>query len=416
MMDQAKLPVMAWRNLWRNRRRTVLTVSSISFGIFLAVIITAIQDNSWTQMINHAARLGGGHVTIQHPEYLDTPTFSRTVENADAMSEIVARHRNVERVVERISGPVMLMSASETFGATFIAYDPRAEDEDTLALLEAVAEGERFTSPDGRGIILGARLASNLGVEVGDRVVYTMADREGEIVSGLGRLSGILRTGAPSMDGALVLLPIDAVREVLGYAPDEATLLAVFITDRRMSQQIADEISKELGGAVAVLPWFEVRPELAGFIAMKVVGSQVMEVVIAILVAAGIFNTLFVSVMERLREFGILIAIGFSPGKLFRLVMYESLWLAFVGLIGAGLLSVVPYHYLATTGIDVAKIVGDQGAEIAGIALTEPFKAGIYAESLIFIITAAVIAVLLSGLYPAWKAGRVEPVETIKLV
>jgi ABC-type lipoprotein release transport system permease subunit len=415
-MEQAKLPIMAWRNLWRNRRRTILTVSSISFGVFFAVLITAIQDNSWTQMINHAARLGGGHVTVQHPEYLDTPTFSRTVKKTGAKSLVAVRHANVERVVERISGPTMLMSASETFGAAFIAYDPRVEDEETLALLEAVAKGDRFSSPDDRGIILGAKLAQNLGVVLGDRVVYTMADRQGEIVSGLGRLSGILRTGAPSMDAALVLLPIGAVREVLGYATDEAIQLAVFISDRRLSQSVAEDVSGELGGDAAVLPWFEVQPELAGFIAMKVVGSQVMEVVIAILVAAGIFNTLFVSVMERLREFGILMAIGFSPGKLFRLVMFESLWLAVIGLAGAAVLSVGPYYYLATTGIDFTKIVGDQGAEIAGIALTEPFKAGIYPESLVFIITAAVLAVLLSGLYPAWKAGRVEPVETIKLV
>jgi ABC-type lipoprotein release transport system permease subunit len=415
-MDQAKLPIMAWRNLWRNRRRTVLTLSSIAFGVSLAIIITAIQDNSWTQMINHAARIGGGHVTVQHPEYLDTPTFSRTVENTDAMIEIAERHEKVERVVQRISGPAMMMSAAETFGAAFIAYDPRVEDEETLALLEAIAEGDPFSAPDDRGIILGAKLAQNLGVELGDRVVYTMADRGGEIVSGLGRLSGIIRTGAPPADAGLALLPIDAVREVLGYGPDETLQLAVFISDRRMSQMVAGDLQKEIGDDVAALPWFVVQPELAGFIAMKVVGSQVMEGVIAILVAAGIFNTLFVSVMERLREFGVLMAIGFSPGKLFRLVMFESLWLALIGLVGAAVLTVGPYYYLATTGIDFTKFVGEQGAEIAGITLTEAFKAGIYPESLVFIITASVIAVLLSGLYPAWKAGRVEPVETIKLV
>jgi ABC-type lipoprotein release transport system permease subunit len=415
-MERFKLPVMAWRNLWRNRRRTLLTLSSISFGVFLAIIITAIQDNSWTQMINHAARMGGGHVTLQHPEYMDTPTFSRTVENTGTKIQIAERHEQVERVVERISGPAMMMSASETFGAAFIAYDPLVEDEDTLALLEAIAEGEPFSSPSDRGIILGAKLVQNLGVELGDRVVYTMADRQGGIVSGLGRLSGIIRTGAPAADAGLALLPIDAVREVLGYAPDEALQLAVFISDRRLSETVANDIRAEIGNDAAALPWFEVQPELAGFIAMKVVGSQVMEVVIAILVAAGIFNTLFVSVMERLREFGILMAIGFSPGRLFRLVMYESLWLALIGLVGAGVLSVGPYYYLATTGLDFRQIVGDQGAEIAGVTLTEAFKAGIYPESLTLIIVASVIAVLLSGLYPAWKAGRVEPVETIKLV
>jgi len=415
-MDQVKLPVMAWRNLWRNRRRTLLTLSSIAFGVFFAIMITAIHDNSWTQMINLAARMGGGHVTVQHPEYLDKPTFSRTVQNTDEILELVMRHEYVERAVERIAGPAMLMSAGESFGAGFVAFDPTVEDESTLAVLEAIVEGKPFSSPADRGIILGEKLATNLGVELGDRVVYTLTDKSGEIVSGLGRLSGIIRTGAPSADRGLAILPIDAVREVLGYAPDEAIQLAIFISDRRLSGVVADEVFRVLDGDATALPWFEVQPELAGFISMKVIGARVMEVVIAILVAAGIFNTLFVSVMERLREFGILMALGFSPGRLFRLVMWESLWLALIGLVGAAVVTAGPYYYMANTGIDISAMLGDQGTEIAGVAINDTFRAGIYAESLTFIVIAAVIAVLLSGVYPAWKAGRVEPVETIKLV
>jgi ABC-type lipoprotein release transport system permease subunit len=412
----SSLAVMAWRNLWRNRRRTLLTLSSIAFGVFLAVLFTAMQDRNWTDMINFAARIGAGHVTLQHPDYLEAPTLSKTVKGTNALMELARAETEVVRVVERVVGQAMLNTARESRGAGFIAIDPVAEDTTTFSVLGAVVEGEPFATSRDRGIILGERLAANMDVELGDKIVYTMTDRNGDIVSGLARVSGLVRTGAPSVDGGLCLLPIDAVREVLGYAPDEATQVAAFIQDQRHSDRIAESLNRESGAEVAALPWHEIQRELAAFIAIKVGGARFMEALIAVLVAAGIFNTLFVSVMERLREFGIMMAIGWSPGRLFRLVVLESAWLGVLGLVGAVLVTVLPYWYMATNGIDVSGMMGENTAEVSGIAMPTTFRVGIFPGHAVFIAVAALVATLLAGLYPAWKAGRVDPVETIKLV
>ena len=415
-MKGTSLILMAWRNLWRNRRRTLITLSSIVFGIFLAVLFTAMQDQNWADTIDLAARLGNGHVTLQHPEYLETPKLTLTVKGTDDLAPKALSERYVTRVAQRISGHTMLATAGESFGAGFFAIDPEAEDEDTFSIIEGLPEGAMFeTSRDG-GIILGERLANNLGAKMGHRVVYTMTDVNGEIVSGLARLSGVVRTGAPSIDGGLCILPIDAVREVLGYASDEATQIAVFIEDQRRSEEVAQALQEKVGENTAALAWYEINPELSSFIAIKVGGARFIEILIAILVAAGIFNTLFVNVMERLREFGIMLAIGFSPGRLFRLVMMESLWLAVVGLIAAAVVTLGPYLYLSHTGIDVSSLIAEDSMEIAGVAMSTTLKVGIFPESAAVIAFAAVIAILLSGVYPAWKAGHVEPVETIKIV
>jgi ABC-type lipoprotein release transport system permease subunit len=179
---------------------------------------------------------------------------------------------------------------------------------------------------------------------------------------------------------------------------------------------VARRLQDRVGPDVAALTWDQIQPDLAGFIAMKVGGAIFMEVLIAIIVAAGIFNTLFVSVMERLREFGIMMAIGFSPGSLFRLVMLESLWLGLVGLAAGAALTVGPYYYLSTKGIDMSAMVGGEGMEVAGVAVSTVMRAGIFPEHVIMIAIAVFVATMLSGLYPAWRAGRVVPVETIKLV
>lgn len=415
-MSGAKLSAMAWRNLWRNRRRTLLTLFSIAFGVFMAVMFTAMQDQNWADMIDLAARMGGGHVTGQHAEYLDTPTLTRTVEHADRLGRLALEHRYVDRAVQRVVGQTMLNTANESFGAAFIAFDPAAEDASTLAIADSIVEGEMFEDTKDKGIILGARLAENLGVKLGRKVVYTVTNREGDIVSGLGRVKAILRTGAPSVDGGLCLLPLGTLREVLGYADDEAIRVAIFISDQRRADRVAEGLSSQAGEGLSVLPWFEVQPELAAFIAMKVGGVRFMEGLLAVLVGAGIFNVLFVSVLERRREFGILLALGFRPRQIFRLIMLECLFLGLVGLVLAALLTVGPYSYLHSTGIDMSAMLGEGSAEVAGVAMSPVLKVGIYTENLVLIALGALAATLAAGAYPAWRAGRIAPVETIRLV
>ena len=416
-MKGNSLAVMAWRNLWRNRRRTVLTLSSIVFGVLLAVLFTAMQDQNWADTIDLAARLSGGHVTLEHPDYLGAPKLTLTIQNTDRLMEIADAEEHVHRVAERISGQAMLSTAGDSFGAAFIAIDPELEDTFTLSVLEGLVEGEMFETSRDRGIILGARLAENLGVGMGKRVVYTMTDIHGDIVAGLGRVSGVVRTGAPGVDRGLCILPIDAVRELLGYAPNEAIQVAVFIDDQRRSDIVAGNLQARIDADVTALPWHRAQPELAAFIAMKVGSARFIEILIAVLVAAGIFNTLFISVMERLREFGIMSAIGFSSGTIFALVMLESFWLALVGLIASLVVTAGPYFYLASTGIYLGAFYGDaETLEIAGVGLPDTVRVGIFPENAAIIAIAAVLAIVLSGLYPAWKAGHVEPVETIRLV
>ena len=116
-MKGTSLATMAWRNLWRNRRRTLITLSAIVFGVFLSVLTAAMQDRNWADMIQLAARLGAGHVTIQHPDYLDNPTLSRSVQGTNRLVRLASGRAHVDRVVERITGFNMLSTASENLGA-----------------------------------------------------------------------------------------------------------------------------------------------------------------------------------------------------------------------------------------------------------------------------------------------------------
>ena len=417
-MSGPKLVSMAWRNLWRQKRRTVLTLMSIAFGGFLAVLMTAMQDQSFADFVDNAAKLGAGHVTIQHPEYRDMPTLTRTVKNADEKRAVAEQDDAVVRVVQRTSGQAMLSTANDSFGAFFIAYDPALETEDTMEFTDGLVAGELFESADSDGIILGHILASNLGADLGDKVLFTLTDRSGEIVSGMERLSGIVNTGASSTDAGLALLPIGTVRKVIGFEPDETSQVAIFLTDGRDALMVRRRLDEHIGPEAVVLTWDELQPEIKAFVAMKIGGGRVFEVVIGLLVAAGIFNTLFMSVLERTREFGIMSAIGYSPGQIFSLVMIESTMMAFMGLVTAIAITAWPYSYLHGTGIDMTEIYAQQGGtiDIGGVGMDPILRIGIFPENALVIAVAIVLATVLAGVYPAWKAGRVNPVESINLV
>ena len=198
--------------------------------------------------------------------------------------------------------------------------------------------------------------------------------------------------------------------------PTKRFQIAAFVEDQRVSDAVVADLDARVSEDAAVLAWHELQPDLAVFIAMKVGGSVVMTLILAALVAAGIFNTLFVSVMERLREFGIMLAVGFSPGQLFGLIMLESAWLAVIGLTAAAAVTIGPYLYLASTGIDISAMIPADQVEIAGVGMSTTLRVGIYGKNVALIGVSALAAILLSGVYPAWRAGRADPVETIRLV
>jgi ABC-type lipoprotein release transport system permease subunit len=415
-MSGSSLAAMAWRNVWRNKRRTIVTLSGIAFGMFLAVWITAISDDSYGNLIEMAARLGGGHLTFQHPDLLETPSLKNTVENADELTALAIEDDEIEKVVTRITGSVLLAAGGNSYGAGFIAIDPKAEDESTLSILEAVREGELFGSTTGRSIVVGQKLADNLGIGIGKKVVYTMTDKHGEIVSELARVTGIIRTGGPTVDSTLCLLPIDSVRTVLGYGENEATQVVAFIGDQRASDRVAARLQEKVTGSTVVLPWTTTQSDLANYVTMDASFNVILEVLILILIAAGIFNTLFMNVMERLREFGIMMAIGFTPLKLFGLVVWESFWIAISGLVLSAIVTAYPYYYFHTEGLDFSSMMGGDNMEMSGIVVEPVVYANIYADHLALIIVVVFIATMLAGLYPAWRASAVVPAESVKLV
>ena len=411
-----KLGKMAWRNLWRRKRRTLITGFSIGFGVVLAVTFTGTGDYMYTNMINASATMGLGHVTIEPRGYNQTPALDKRLLNTGQIREQVLAMPGVSDAVVRIMGQAMFASASKTIGGMFLAVDPSQESPDQNLLLRSMIQGQLFPGTDGRGIVVGSKMAKKLNLRIGKKLVYTTTDVSGEIVSEIARVTGIFETGVSEVDGALVLLPINSVRAILHYDDEDATLVAVTVNDQRYSERIRDKIAAEVGNPLReVLTWKQTQTELASIITMDKSGNYITQVLIGLLIAAGILNTLLMSVLERTREFGVMMAVGMSPATLFKLVLVESFWLALIGL-AVGIIITAPwYAYLHYVGLDFSGAIGKDYS--AGGVLVDPiFRIRLYKESIIAILAGVFSLTLLSGIYPAWRAGRTPPVESLKAI
>jgi ABC-type lipoprotein release transport system permease subunit len=409
-----KLNTLAWRNLWRHKRRTLITASSIAFGVLLAVTFTGAGDYFHTRMIDAGANMGMGHITIAARDYNRAPSSQKLIQGANTLQSMIASLPEVKSVVARIQGQAMFASARKSVGGTFIAIDPAKENANNNLFIQSLTDGEMLSTTNGKGIVMGVDLARKLKLNLGKKVVYTTTDINGDIVSAVARVSGIFRTGVAEVDGGMALLPMQSIQKVLGYASDEVSLIAVSLVDQRISHALRGRMQGQPEFEhVEVLNWQQTQPDLAGMIAVDKSANRISQLMISLLIAAGILNTMLMSVLERIREFGVMMALGMSPRSLFSLVILESFWLAVIGLI-IGIIVTIPWYlYMAETGIDLTSAYGDDFS-FGGVLLDTVFKIRLFKESIIGILIGLFGLALLSGVYPAWRAGRIPPVESLK--
>lgn len=409
---------LAWKNLWRHKRRTLITGFSISLGIFLSTTFTGTGDYTYTNMIDASATMGFGHVTVEAKDFNDTPSLDKRLKDSDKLRNQIAQLPTVANATVRIMGQAMFASASKSIGGSFLAINPATESADINLLIRAITEGSLFAEDDLRGIVIGSVMAEKLKLKLGKKVVYTTTDINGEIVGEVARIRAIFKTGLDEVDGAMVLLPIDRVRETLGYTPDEASMITVIISDQRRAIEVRDQIAAMIDDEqTETLSWQQTQRDLTGLITIDKTTNYLSQVLIGIVIAAGILNTLLMGVMERTREFGIMMAIGMPPSALFRLVILESFWLAILGVIMGVIITAPWFYYLYYVGLDFTKTFEEMGGYSAGGVLLDPvIHIRLFKESIIAILSGVFTLTLISGLYPAWRAVKTNPVETLKAI
>ena len=405
----------AWRNIWRNRRRTILTTGSIAFGLLIALTFTAIQDGSGGKMIDSTAKMNAGHVTIEPKDFLKARSMDETVRDVTPIIRQASALPEVSGTNVRIMGQCMASTASGSVGAAIYGINYEAE-KGTLYVLDHITSGEGLSEGDTKSVLIGRKMTELLDLKLHSKLVVTLTDKRGEVVSGLLKVKGIFETGVPSVDRSVIIVPINWARGILGYGGNEANVVAIQLKDRNSAGRIAGimEPAAKAEGTEAYT-WRQTMPDLYTMLSMKQSSNRVLFLFIFVIIGAGILNTVLMGVMERLPELGVMRAIGMSPLKLWLSIMAETIMIGMVGILIGIIISSPLLYRLATHGLNMSSMLANK-ATTGNIAFEPIFRAEISMNHMVPIIAGVMIVIILAGLYPSILAARIKPLNAIKSI
>ena len=403
---------LAWRNLARNRRRTAITVLAVAGGLGLMVTTNNFAFGMYQEMIETSVGTMAGDVVVQAAGYQADKDQEILVADASAVRTALESARPDAVVTTRIFADALLTSPTGSVGVALAGVVPDAERHVSM-WRDKLTEGE-WLGTDDRALLLGAAAARSLGVELGDKVV-AMAQSNGEVSSRMFRVRGIVQTGSAEIDGAFAMGTLAATQALLGR-PDAAHQLALHLPDAEGTADDAHAIADALArDDVEVLDWKRAMPEMVESIALDAGSSNLMMLVIGIIVGMGVLNTVLMSVLERVREFGVMRAVGLPDRSVRRLVLAEGLLLGVCAVALGDLLGLGLSWPLMHFGVDLSSMAGEQ-ISWGGASSSTFVHARLDWNRLWWFSVAGVGMTILASLYPAHKASHLSPVDTLRHV
>lgn len=404
---------LAWRNVWRNPRRTAMTLAATVFAVVLVVTFVAMAAGSHEKMIEDSVRVHSGHLALSAPGYLENRTLDYYVELDTELVRLLEGTQGVRGWAPRVLGFALLSRDSATQGVALLGVDPEREPSVTT-LADRIERGRFVSRAAAREIVLGRRLARNLGARLGDRVLLYSAAYSMETAYELFRVVGIANLLDPTLDRSAALISLADAQTFFVYG-NRVSEVAVLAEDVEATAPLAASLRQALARrspAAVVHTWNELMPELEQFVVLDDAGMFLLLVVLVIVVAFGILNTLLMSVLERTRELGVMLALGLPPGAVFRVVYWESTMIAGVGLLVGLALAIPLVLYFEAHPIPLGGEAAAGAMDLFGMepVITWKLKPLNPIGSIVTILGVASLA----ALYPAFKASRARPVDALR--
>lgn len=404
---------IAWRNVWRNRRRSLITLAASSAGLAVLIVVFSLGDGIHAQLVNDATRTSLGHFQVLARGYREDPVLDHAISDVPAVRRALEGVPGLAAVLPRVEVYGLASSAANSVGVEIVGVDARAERAATR-IPRVIVDGSYLdaSSSGAAQALLGARLASRLKLARGEKVVLLAQGADGSLASGLFRVRGVFKTGDDAMDLGVVFVTLPQAQKFLVLG-GRVTSFVGFASDVGQVDALAARAAARLGpDGFQVLTWKQLAPSLLQAIQLDDASIYILLIIVFFIVALGIVNTLLMSVFERTRELGVLLAMGMSPGEVIAMISLESLALGLVSLVGGAALGAALSLRLQSHGIDLTRWT--QGISMAG-AFMEPVLYAKLRAVTVFKSSAIVLVVtLLAGLYPAVKASRLSPVDSLR--
>ena len=405
--------IMAWRNLWRRGRRTWLTVGAMVFSNILLIFSISLQFGSYDMMIDNSLQSFTGHLQLQHPRYLDEPRMRYALADVAGTARMLRERLGLESISARAVGFALASSKERSFGLQIVGVD--AAHEPLVSTLPGLVKQGRYLKPGGQEeIVIGSVLARNLKVEPGDELTFLGSGYDESFAAGVVRVAGIFTSGVNEIDRGMAQVNLGYFQQVFAMQGHGHSVVI-----RAPNIEQVDKLAARIealgivdGKKVVLRNWEELQPGLKQAIQADMTSAWFMYMVLIVLVAFSVLNTQLMSVLERTREFGTMLALGLKPARLARLVMQETALMTALGLVigiaGGFLLTL----YLSHAGFSYP------GMKEMSERFYLPDRMYPAISLLSLTLGPAIVALgsLLASIYPATRLYRLSPVAAMRAV
>jgi ABC-type lipoprotein release transport system permease subunit len=407
--------VLAWRNLWRNKRRTLIAAASVFFAVILALLMRSMQTGYYDYMTNSSVRMYTGYIQVQGKDYWEKRSLEESMILDDEKIDKINQIEGVELTVKRLETFSLLSYGQVTKVAQIVGIDPEEENKLT-SLKEKIIKGKYLTN-DSRGIILAEGLAELLKADIGDSVLIYGQGLYGVTAAELIPVQGIAKFTLPSQNKSFAYLSIPHAQWTYS-ATDRLTSLSIMIDNPKQVDEIRDKVSlifdmpgEQKNDKYDVMTWKELTPELVQSIQIDNAQGIIMLGILYVVIAFGIFGTIMMMTAERVKEFGILISVGMKKWKLYLVTTLETIFISFIGVVSGALVSLPLIIYFVNHPIP---LTGEYAEAILAWGFEPILPFAIYPGMFIAQVWTVLAIALVSGLYPINFIRKIKPVEAMR--
>ncbi len=400
---------LGWRNLWLHPLRTLLTVAALAIGIAALTFLSAMDDGWMQQIKSNFALTMTGHIQIHAEGFEDSRKLAQRINAPEQVMNAIADIGGVRAITRRVRVSGLASSAGANAGALIYGVEPEAEQH-ISRLSTFISTGAWLPTGDKRAAVLGDGLADRLSIGIGDKLVLMAAVPGGDIASEVFRVRGLIHSGVMDVDDMSVIVPLTSAQHWLGLGQAVTDIVIRADSFERVTP-LAGQIKAALAGqGVEVLRWFDIDPMALQWANFADAYTWIVLLIVIIVVLAEVLNTMLMSMHERVREFGLMGALGVMPSQIFAMVVWETVILVLIGGVAGFVLGGGLSLWYGEHGIDLSQFA----IAFSFMYMNPVIHPLLQVDSVLRILGASLFGAMIAGLIPAWKASRLEPAHALR--
>lgn len=401
---------LAWRNIWRNSRRTIVIITAVAIGVWSMVFLSAFSRGMLNSMLENGKSVLVGDIQIHHKNYREDPSIDKSMEQPDVIRVLLENSLPQDALwAERIKVSVFVSNARHSSGVTLVGIDPKQEERISF-VGRSIIQGTFLEESDKRGVLVGKALLDKFDTKIGKKLILMTRDKNGKVVSKAFRIRGIYKAEMESTEKSYLFITMSGARNLLNMQTGISEI-SIVLPDEEMVDAFGEMLQEKLDTRLySVETWKDLLPMLEAYLGMFNSFMYIWYVVVFIAMGFGIVNTSLMAVFERVREFGLLRALGMKPWWVIRSVLTESIFILMVGILTGNALGMISVFLMKENGLNLAMF--GKGAEFFGMSrIIYPVLTLNDVMSVNYVIFFLGVFV---SFYPAIRAAQITPVEAMR--